>query len=303
MFFLNNKKRLIRGIVILSALNVFTSYVITSNISDYYKYDFPENGLLTYYSEFDSEEMVIPISDYGIYQIADIETNVRGIDLAKLTFISDNTDEMKRSVQDKLNSGVKAVNQNIAYMYDSAIFNEYKINIPLQTLDFNHMIIGNYPEGEEMLISETFATELITDDTSIDSYQELIGYEYQGYTVSGIYMATGKTPSDEIILSSDREPEEQINLVLNTDDSTIKQLQTLNYDFITSDYFSTFNSQLFVKMLDVIGSIILFLFLIRNEVSSFKTVCKFNNVNKLLIGINIIVPVSLLLMIISLLML
>ncbi|WOO89275.1 hypothetical protein R2F61_00805 [Mollicutes bacterium LVI A0078] len=290
VFIVENIKRLIIVILLMGFINIVISYLITQNFIDYVDYHLPDNLLLTYYSDFEKEHATREIADYNMYQAEDVTSNVRGLDLNNIGFINDNSSSMKSYIQNKLNNGTTAIKQNVGYMYDSELFNEYKINIPLNTLDLDHVVIGQYPIDSQILISEEFATEIITGNEEINDYQDLLMFNYQGYQISGIYSSMHQTFSDEIIMYSDDTVEDQITVVLDYDKELLKLLEENDYSYVISEDYSSFNYKFFIQCLVVVTSFIFVFILMRKELLNFKYICKNNNVSMSLFIINILVP-------------
>lgn len=292
MFSMNNQKRLWLVVILILLINLFSNYLVQTNYQEYFEYQFPEDMLLTYSNEFNGKEEVISISDYNAYMQEDTETNIRGIDLEKVGFNKDNSSIMRRQVQDKLNAGIKALKQNIAFMYDSETFNMYEINIPLKTLDLDHLVIGKYPLQGEVLISEVFASELITQNSEFSTYSDLIGTKYDNYKISGVYASSYNTLSDEIIMSSNKKTKNSINLVANYDKNTTMNLKQEGYDYKNSADYSSLNYTLIFKVLELISSLVIFVILMRKEMIAFKKIAINNRVNKISILLNFFVPIG-----------
>lgn len=290
IFTIDNKKRFLLVLIVIMFLSVITSYSIKVTFNNFSDYSFPANGLITYYDNFTNGEQVYDIANYSIPEIEDTVTNVRGVDLAKIEFISDNSQQMKDFVQTKLNKGSKGIKQRFSPIYDSDLLNQFKINIPLVSLDLDHLVIGSYPTKGQMLISEEFATELISELEPYSNYQSLIGAVYEGYTISGVYAASYQTISDEIIVPSPDQPEELINLVIGYNQSTIANIKSNDYDYVTAGKFKQTNYCLLAQFGFIIVALVLLSVCFYKEVISFKQISKLGNVKRLKIYINIILP-------------
>lgn len=300
VFVIENIKRFILLILLIESINLIVGYLISEKFTDFIDYQFPNNMLLTYYSNFGDDVETYLVADYNKYQVEDVTSNVRGIDLSKITFIEDNSEAMKSSLQAKLNVGTTAVKQNIKYIYDSEFFNRYHVNIPLNTLDLDHLVAGKYPVGNQLLISEEFATELISQEQDLNSYQDLIDNGYQNYNISGVYSSSYHTLSDEIIMFSDKKTDDVASIVIDYDNDILRLLDELEYSYITSNNYSTTNYKLWLETTTIISSFIVFIVLMKKELISFKYICKNNNVSKTVYLINITVPILIIVILIVL---
>lgn len=290
IFFKQNKKRLLLVFTIILCLSVIMNYFTKTTFNQYYDYYMPPKSLITYFNQFSDDEQVYQIANYGASGIEDTVTNVRGLDLADIYFIKDNSIQMKDNVQSKLNVGTKGLKQTFGYIYDSQILNTYQINVPLKSIDLDHLVIGHYPLESEMLISEEFATELISTSDSLKKYSDLIGFNYNGYNVSGIYAPSYYTIGDEIIIQSQEEPEDMVNLVLDYSQTTLSTLKNEGYDYIDSNYYNKLNYSHLVEVIFILIAFVVTFACIRNQVYNFRRLSKINNVNVIKMYINLWLP-------------
>ncbi len=280
-----------KKLTIISSLIVIVNIIgvvsIDKSFEDYFKYTFPNQGLITNQDVKDSEV----ITNYSFIETENANENVRGIDLANLKFLNENSNSMKRQVQERLNNGQKSINQNFVDINDSYLFNQYKINIPLQSLDFDHLVVGKYPVEGEVLISEAFATNLINENVNYQKYEDLIGQNIMGYIISGVYNSSNLTESDEIILFDPLKSDNTLNFIL--DETAIsKNEDNDEYFYITSKTYSHLNVKWLSKIILFVISILIFIYLIKNEIISFWLTASHNNVKKNVFVINVAAPIT-----------
>lgn len=292
VFVLNNKMKIFLVIAIATIINGIGMYIVNQKFSDYFKYEFNSNLLITEVNETTASMKGSYITDYNQFALQDLEQNIMGIDLANLQFIKDNSQSMRRYIQDNLNQGIKAQNQKLVEMYDADLFNENNINIPLPLLDVDHVIIGEFPATNEAMISENFATQIINESNEINDYKNLIGTAKYGYTISGIYKSSNKTEVDEIIVSSEEvtESENKLLLIKDYSEQQLEQLEQSQIPYITYKNFKRINYAVVIELVILFFTLFITYFSLKKEIAIFKFLCEQNKVRKVVTTVNVISP-------------
>ncbi len=298
-FSLNNIKKINLIIVVITIINIVGVYIVNKNFEDYFEHVLNNNLLITEINETTKLMDGIHITDYRQPVFQNLNDNIRGIDLANIMFIEDNSQSMRRNVQDKLNQGIKAQNQIFSPIYDSQTLNQKQINIPLPSLDVDHVIIGQYPENGEVLISESFATDLIKTHDEFSKYQQLLGSSQNDYIISGIYNSSNLTEADEVIIYDSKEKDDNNQLLLIEDYSNdqLNLLENSHTSYIVATDFKVVNYKAMMYLTILVLSLITMYLTLRKEISNFRYICKQNKVSNLITNLNLVLP--LLLMIIS----
>lgn len=151
-------------------------------------------------------------------------------------------------------------------------------------------MVGAFPNENEILISETFATEIIADSSSSSTYSDLIDTNYEGMKISGVYNSLNRTEVDEVITGTSLNSKEEDNLLFinNIKDSDLQLLQDSNFSYWTSESFNSFNYGLILRILVYVLSNVLVYVSLKREVSKFIFICKRNKINFVIYQMNIL---------------
>lgn len=293
IFWKNYSKKILLLLIVLILTGCLALYLVNKEFYDYFKYEIPKNLIAVEYNDKLLADNSTVITDYQFTELEDLKSNIRGIDLGNISFIKDNSNKMKKVVQTKLNNGTKSQKQVLKFMSDAKVLNEWGINIPLLSLDVDHIVVGDFPEVNQVMISEVFATEIINNSVEYKSYNDLVGQTIDNYSISGIYKSLENTEVDEIIKGKQTiDPNESKMLLI--DSPTEEQFTVIDESNLVTFSYKDFNNINFGKIFSVmvILSIILLLEMgLIKETKQFIGVCNNHHISRCIFILNIINPI------------
>lgn len=199
------KKKVILALIMFLIVNIVGMYLIKVYEKNFIQFDFSDE---LYYSESEGnvelyQQLIDGLVSDDEYKL--LEGQV--IYLPSLKYI----DETSNYVIKKINSSISRGYNNIVQRVYESNFEALKnnnININLEHMQISNVLVGNYPQDGEVLISEIYALNLI-EELNLKSYTQLIFKEIEVdnvvFKISGVYTPTEFDTFDNIIISTNKQ--------------------------------------------------------------------------------------------------
>lgn len=298
IFIKNNKKKMLLIFGLLVVLSVFFK-ILLNILPEYKDYQFDKNYLYIENSNIDLNQYEYE-NTFSLLPIKSISNEIEypyELELKlKIDDIEFNKNTSAKTLSDVNNlytSSEKVISLPLVYNLNNDYINSGNIDVPNYEYNVDHVIVGNYPKSNEVMIGEVYANYLM-GKLNLKKYDELVGQKINIKTkecndecidsnlkISGVYKSQSlDEPIENIIIGVDDNIKNKILENIKEDDNQViikfdnkkdkKKFikENNNLEVYDSEYFKKINYQKYLKIIYIVLINIIILFIFKKE---FKT--------------------------------